>query len=171
MKKTILIIFICLTILLIIAVCSWRKNIREEGIPSEKDSSDIVFTISKKRNDCIPFNLVVYNDGSYELFTAYKSCKKDEVCAAILKYSKSIKGKYDFDVMKIIDNSINANDIENTNDDLIDYEIYMGNSYIEKGYSNLYIIKKGKINKYLDEFLNEINVNLNECAQSEYIDK
>lgn len=105
MKKTILIIFICSTLLLIIAICSWIKNIREEDIPSEKDSLDIVFTISKKRNDCIPFNLVVYNDGSYELFTAYESCKKDEVCAAILKYSKSIKGKYDFDVMKIIDNS------------------------------------------------------------------
>lgn len=169
MKKKILTNFLILILLIVVSGCSGENNKHEEDIPLTKEPADIVFTISKKQNDCIPVEITVYKDGTYELFTAYETCKEDEVCASMLKYTKSTKGKYDFDVMKIIDNSKNTNDMIDINDNLIDYEIYMGSSYIEEGYNNLYIIEKEQTNKYLDEFLKEINVNLNKCAQPEQI--
>ena len=53
---------------------------------------------------------------------------------------------------------------------LPEYEIYMGNSYVEKGYGYYYTIEKGQTNKSIEELLKEINVELQVCAEPEYID-
>ena len=170
MKKTILTIILCGVIALVFTVCGKSENKLGGDKPLEKNFSEVVFTISKKNNSCIPVDLVLYKDGTYELFTAYESCRPSEVCYSMLKYTKSIKGKYDYDVIKIVENSVDADNKGYAIDNLPEYEIYMGSSYVENGYSYLYTVEKGQINQYLDELLEKINVDLKLCAEPEYID-
>lgn len=172
MKKNFLTYFLVIIIALTLTGCGKKNKLNSLGgdEPLRKDYSDIVFRISKRNSACIPTELVFYKDGTYELFTAYKACKPNQTCTDVLKYTKSIKGQYDYDIMKIVENSVNSADKSYMNENRPEYEIYMGNSYVEKGYGYYYTIENGQTNKYLEELLNEIDVNLKVCAEPEYID-
>ena len=132
------------------------------------NKTDLIFTISTSNKSCVPVKLAVYEDGTYELFTTYKTCRPGETCTMMLTYTKSIKGTYNYDVMKIIDNSTKANDNGYTNDNLPLYQIYMSDGYVKKGYQYNYTVEKNQSNKYLEEFLNEIDIELETCAEQEY---
>lgn len=120
--------------------------------------------------NCVPLQLAIYEDGVYELFTSYKSCKPGKFCTDMLSYSKSIKGTTKYDVLKIIKEKGVEKDKVHSMNNLPEYEIYMGNSYVEKGYGYYYTIEKGQTNKSIEELLKEINVELQVCAEPEYID-
>lgn len=120
----------------------------------------LLFSISMKNDKCIPVNLRVYSDNKYVLEDHYLACKKEENCSLSLKYTQSIDGKYDYDVIKIIQNSENA-DIPNAK--ISEYEIYNGNGNI------INMMTTDKNNTYLNEFLKQIKVDLNKCAIPEYI--
>lgn len=127
-------------------------------------------TISMGNKNCVPLQLAIYEDGVYELFTAYKSCKPGKFCTDMLSYSKSIKGTTKYDVLKIIKEKGVEKDKVHSMNNLPEYEIYMGNSYVEKGYGYYYTIEKGQTNKSIEKLLKEINVELQVCAEPEYID-
>lgn len=132
----------------------------------EKDdiigNNNLLFNISWKKSKCIPVNLVVYDNGKYELYTSYEACKKGETCDLMLKYTKVETGTYDYDVMEIIKNSKNADYLMFTKDKLPEYEIYTGkNDYV-------YMMVTDSNNNALTEFLKSINVNLHTCATPDY---
>ena len=132
--------------------------------------AELMFTIQVGNKDCIPVSLAVYNDRTYELFTSYEACKPMEICNSILKYNKSIKGIYNYDVIKIIEDDSNEASKSHLMDNLPEYEIYMAPYYVEKGYDYYYTVEKGQTNKYLEEFLKKIDVDLKVCAEPDYID-
>ena len=134
------------------------------------NTADVIFTIEIGNKSCVPVNLALYKDGTYELFTEYKTCRPGNNCNSMLKYTKSIKGIFGYDVIKIIEDDNIEVDKSYSMDNLPEYEIYMGNSYVEKGYGYYYTIEKGHTNKYLEEFLKEIDVDLKICAEPRYID-
>ena len=55
-------------------------------------------------------------------------------------------------------------------DNLPEYEIYLGEEYMKKYDTLTFTVEKGKKNKYLDEFIKSINVDLSKCAKPEYKD-
>ena len=85
----------------------------------------------------------------------------------MLKYTKSIKGKYNYDIKKILEVSTNANDKSYSMDNLPEYKITLG-LWVEEYNTFTFTVEKGKKNKYLDEFLNLINIDLSKCAKPEY---
>ena len=169
MKKTILTILLCGVMVVGISGCGSTKN-KLGGDEPLSDHAETILPISMGNESCVPIYLNLYADGNYELFTAYEDCKPLETCNLALKYTKSIKGTYNYDLKKIIENSVSANDITSSDNDSFDYEMIVGNPYIEEGYHYKYVVKKGQNNKYLEEFLKDINVNLKQCDNSEYID-
>ena len=76
-----------------------------------KKHGNLLLSIEEGNKNYVPVSLNLYDDGTYELFTAYESCKKGHFCTMMLKYTKSIKRKYDYDIEKILQNSTNANDM------------------------------------------------------------
>lgn len=168
MKKTVKIIMLCGVMILVMTGCG--KTNKLEGDKPLTDHKEDILTITMGNKTCVPLQLTVYEDGTYELFTAYESCRPGKLCTDMLKYTKSIKGKTDYDVLKIIKEDGVEMDKSHSMDNLPEYEIYMGNSYVEKGYGYYYSIEKGQTNKSLEEFLKEINVELKVCAEPEYID-
>lgn len=169
MKKTILIILICGFMILGITGCG-KANNKLGGDTPLTNHSEKTFTIRMVNKSCIPVQLTLYDDGNYELFTTYESCRPGQLCNDMLKYTKSIKGKYDYDIMKILEDDSIEVDKSHSMDNLPEYEIYMGNYYVENGYGYYYTVEKGKVNKYLDELLESLNVDLSICAEPEYID-
>lgn len=139
----------------------YAKGINKEDIIG---ANDLLFSISIGDNqiNCIPVQLNIFDNGKYILYTSYESCKPNTNCNLMLKYSNPIEGKYNYDVIKIIQNSQIADNISFTEDNLPEFEIYTGNS--EKIY---HLITDSK-NKYLDEFLKQINVDLEKCAEPNY---
>ncbi len=145
----------------------------EEELPYAKDlnkediigDSGFLFSINwgDNKTDCIPIQLNVFDDGSYTLYTSYEECPPNTTCNSMLKYSKAVTGTYNYDVMKIIQNSVIADDMTFTNTNLPEYEIYLGNQ------EKVYYLITDKNNAYLDEFLKQIDVNLKKCAQPDYI--
>ena len=113
------------------------------------------------KTDCIPIQLDVFADGRYTLYTSYEACPLNSTCNAMLKYNKAIGGTYDYDVMKIIKNSVIADEITFTNENLPEYEIYPANQ------EKVYHLITDKNNEYLDEFLKQIDVNLKQCAEAD----
>ena len=123
--------------------------------------NQLLFTISHQTSKCVSVSLTVYDNGKYELYTAYEACKDDEVCDLILKYTKKTTGEYDYDVMNIIKNSINAD--YTTFTERPEYEINTGkNKFVGRMVTD-------SNNKYLKEFLNSINVDLHTCASLDYV--
>jgi hypothetical protein len=122
---------------------------------------DLLFTISKGNKKCIPVQLSIYKNNKYILSTNYEACKKNQFCTSILKYTKSIEGIYNYDIIQIIKHSTDANNIQFNMENLPSYEIFTGNGY--------HFITDND-NKYLIEFLKSINVDLNKCAQPDYGD-
>lgn len=142
------------------------SDLRGKGTEIIHDSSKQVLIIQKNK-ECIPVRLNLYDDNTYELFTEYAACKLFETCTLQLKYTKSIKGSYNFDLSKIIedDNIVLLDTIEENN--LVDYEIYPFSTLMDK-YKNYYGVKKGQNNKNLNKLLEELDLNINKCAIPDY---
>ena len=151
MKK---LFILCGIVVFVLTGCGNSESITLDSLTND---DGIVFTVSSGRKDCIPVELVVYDNGEYALLTTYKA--SDDVNQdSILEYSKSVSGTYEYDVTKIVENSIDANDKTYDMNDLPIYEIYTG-----KG--RYYTVEDN--NKYLDEFLELIDIDLNVCAEAE----
>lgn len=136
-----------------------KEVIKKEDIIAD---NGLLFSISWTKSDCIPIQLNVYNGGKYELYTSYKACGFTESCNSMLIYTKKESGIYDYDVMKIINNSIIADNMTFTNDNRSEFEIYTGNG------KKVYMLITNSNNKYLEEFLKQIDVNLKTCADPDY---
>lgn len=168
MKKLLLCLFV-FVLLFGVTGCG-KEDDKLGGDTPLTNNTEKTITITAGNKSCIPVQLTLYDDGTYELFTTYKACKEGQLCNSILEYTKSLKGKYDYDVMKILDDDSIEIDKSHSMDNLPEYEIYMGNDYVKEGYGYYYSVEKGKTNKYLDEFLKSIEIDLNTCAEAEYID-
>ena len=125
-------------------------------------SDGLLFSISYKKSDCIPVLLSIYENGKYILYTDYEACKFTETCNSMLKYTKKIEGTYDFDVIKIIQNSVITDNMQFTNDTMPEYEIYTGNGEF------VYMLVTDENNEYLSNFLKQIDINLHICAAPDY---
>ena len=120
--------------------------------------NDLLFTVNVGSKSCIPVQLNIYKDGKYTLYTHYKDCKSG-YCTSDLNYTKSIEGKYEFDVIQIIKHSTDANNMQFNMENLPEYDIYAGNGY-------QFITDND--NKYLIDFLKSIDVDLTKCAEPDY---
>ena len=166
MKRTILTILLCGMVLGMTGCGKINKLGGDAPLSNPKEK---ILSIAMGSKTCVPIHLTIYEDGNYELFTAYESCKPGDNCNMMLKYTRSIKGKTDYDVLKIIKEDGVEVDKSHSMDNLPEYEIYMGNSYVEQGYGYYYTIEKGQINPSLEEFLKEIDVDLKVCAEPNYV--
>ena len=140
---------------------AYAKHLTKEDIIAD---GDFLFAINwgNNKTDCIPVQLDVFDDGIYKLYTSYEACPPNTTCNLMLKYSEAVKGTYNYDVMSIIQNSVIADDMTFTNENLPEYEIYPGNQ------EKVYHLITDKNNGYLDEFLKQINVDLKQCATKDY---
>ena len=139
----------------------YAKHLTKEDIVSD-DGFLFAINWGNNKTDCIPIQLDVFADGRYTLYTSYEDCPPNSTCNAMLKYNEAVGGTYDYDVMKIIQNSVIADDMTFTNENLPEYEIYPGNQ------KKVYHLITDKNNGYLDEFLKQIDVNLKKCAEPDY---
>ncbi len=135
------------------------RNIKKNDIVSD---NGLLFSISWKNTECVTELLSVYSNKTYELYTDYQSCKNGQLCNDILKYTKKDIGKYDYDVIKIINNSIISDEMTFNSYNLPEFEIYTGN--VDK----LHMMITDSNNKYLKEFLESIDVDLHKCANPDY---
>lgn len=119
---------------------------------------DHIFNITK-RKECVTVSLDIYKNNKYRLSTAYKACKPNQICTMELRYTKSVEGTYDYNIMEIIKHSSDANHLQSTSN--LVYEIHSG-----KGQ---YFLTDDD-NKYLKEFLKSIDVDLSKCAEPNYIE-
>ena len=133
-----------------------------------ENHGNVLISIQYAKRSYVPIMLSVYDDGTYELFTSYASCKPGRVCNSMLKYTKSIKGIYNYDIEKILKASTNADGMSFDMNKLPVYEIYLGEEYMKKYDSLMFVVEDSKKNQYLDEFLDLINVDLNKCAKPDY---
>ncbi len=123
---------------------------------------DLIFTIEKKNSKCnIPVQLNIYKNNKYSLLTEYKACKSGVICTYMLQFVNSSDGKYNYDVIEIIRHSVDANLFQYTNENLPEYIIYSG-----KGHEFV----TDSDNKYLNELLSSINIDLTQCATPNYGD-
>ncbi len=124
--------------------------------------NDLIFSIEYQNNKCdIPVLLNIYQNNKYKLFKEYKSCKNGELCTMMLQYVNPIEGEYNYNVIEIIKNSIDANIHQYTNSNLPEYMISSGTGHKFTTESD---------NKYLKELLKSINIDLTECAKPNYED-
>ena len=121
---------------------------KEIGTDILENHGEVLISIHVGNKDYVPVSLSLYDDGTYELFTAYESCRPGRICTSMLKYTKSVKGTYKYDVEKIIKASVNADSKSYDMSNLPEYEIYLGDKYISKYDSLLFTVEKGKKNKY-----------------------
>ena len=120
----------------------------------------LLFSVEKKNSECdIPVLLGIYKNGKYKLYTEYKSCRPGVACNLILEYNKSIEGNYDYDVIEIIRHSVDANLMQYYNDHWPEY-------MIDSGKGHQFITDSD--NKWLKEFLEQIDVDLSQCAKPNY---
>ena len=179
MKKKIKIgIIICGAMIFLVAlICEVvvglnHKNRTDlKGTDLLENHGDVVFSIIKRGNgnDCVKVELALYEDNQYELFTDYATCKPGKTCTMELRYTKSIKGTYDYDLNKIINASTNANEKLYSMDNLPEYEITLGEKYIKKYNTLTFTVEKNQTNNYLDELLKQIDINLDQCANQDYV--
>lgn len=141
---------------------------KEIGTDILENHGEVLISIHVGNKDCVPVSLSLYDDGTYELFTAYQSCRPGRICTSMLKYTKSVKGTYKYDVEKIIKASVNADNKSYDMSNLPEYEIYLGDKYISKYDSLMFTVEKGKKNKYLNELLDMIDVDLEKSAKPDY---
>ena len=141
---------------------------KEIGTDILENHGEVLISVHVGDKDYVPVLLSLYDDGTYELFTAYESCRSGRICTSMLKYTKSVKGTYKYDVEKIIKASVNADNKSYDMSNLPEYEIYLGDKYMSKYDSLMFNVEKGKKNKYLNELLDMIDVDLDKCAKPEY---
>ncbi|MDO5569737.1 MAG: hypothetical protein Q4G04_06550 [bacterium] len=158
MKRGILNVVLIVFLLFGITACKDRDMNIKGGTDILSEHSKLLLTIKTGTKDCVPISLSLYEDGTYELFTEYNNEMN-----GILQYSKSKKGTYDYDVNKIIENSIDADNKSYSMDNLPEYEIYTLDGHY-------YTIEKGQKNKHLNKLLNTISVDLNTCAEKKNVD-
>ena len=142
---------------------------KDLGDKALENNSKALLSIHVGNMQYVPVSLTLYEDGTYELFTAYYSCKPGKVCNSMLRYSKSLKGKYNYDVEKILNASTNADNMSFDMNHLPEYEIYLGEDLLNKYDTTMFVVEKGKKNKYLEELLKSIDVDLSKCAKPDYI--
>ena len=162
----------------IVAFESAIDNINEDDIcknyPKEigtnilENHGEVLISIHVGNKDYVPVSLSLYDDGTYELFTAYESCRPGRICTSMLKYTKSVKGTYKYDVEKIIKASVNTDNKSYDMSNLPEYEIYLGDKYMKKYDSLMFTVEKGRKNKYLNELLDMLDVDLDKCAKPDY---
>ena len=168
MEKIILTILICGFMILNLTGCGNKYK----GLGTEllKKHGDIILHVKRgNKSNCEKVMLTIYDDNQYELFTDYKECRPWQTCTEELRYTKSIKGTYNYDVTKIIEASTNANDKSYSMDDLPEYELYLGEKYVQKYDTAMFVVEKGQTNNYLDELLEQLDVELNQCANHDYV--
>ncbi len=122
--------------------------------------NDLLFSVRNGKKNCITVELSVLKNNKYILYTHYKACPKGKVCNSMLVYTKNKSGSYNYDVIEIIKHSIDASNLQFTNDNLPDYEMFSGNGY-------QFITDKD--NRFLKDFLKSINVDLDKCAEPDYV--
>lgn len=155
MKK----IIISLFIILFLVGCN--KNYDEKDTAAlEIEAKDTLYEISHVHVDekCVPTKLMLYKDGRYEVYTKYiKRIDETGFLPPYYMYTKSNKGKYDFDLSNITRELEIIGDIyEDVKYTIWDYES-----------GTTYQIKYGETNKKLDELLKSINVNLDMCLEED----
>ena len=165
--KKIITILVCGIMLIGITGCGSDELISDEPIEEKEtdvlgEHGEVMLTVHRGNKDCVQVSLSLYDDGNYELFTAYEMVNNDESQNMMLQYSKSIKGTYNYDINKILENSVDANDKSYSMDDLPEYELYTGDGHY-------YTVEKGQTNESLNEFLKQINVNLDACAEADSV--
>lgn len=168
MKKIIVTILLCNLITFCLTGCGNKYK----GLGTEllQEHGDVILRIERgNKSNCVRVMLSLYEDNQYELFTDYAECRPGKTCNADLRYTKSIKGTYDYDITKIIESSTNANDKSYSMDNLPEYELYLGEEYTLKYDTLSFVVEKGKENKYLDELLEQLNIDLDTCANPDYI--
>lgn len=167
MRRTIFTILLCMIIVLGLTGC--KNKYKGKGTELLKEHGNVIFSASPGNKDCVTVQLTLYDDNQYELFTDYKDCKPWQTCTLALKYTKSIKGTYEYDAIKIIEASTNANDKSYSMDNLPEYKLYLGEKYIEKYDTLSFTVEKGQTNKYLNELLEQLDIDLDSCANPDYI--
>lgn len=141
---------------------------KEIGTDILEKHGEVLISIHVGNKDYVPVSLSLYDDGTYELFTAYESCRPGRICTSMLKYTKSVKGTYKYDVEKIIKASVNTDNKSYDMSNLPEYEIYLGDKYMKKYDSLMFTVEKGRKNKYLNELLDMLDVDLDKCAKPDY---
>ena len=129
------------------------KVLEKEDVMGE---NGLLFTIHYIKSENVPVQLDVYDDNKYILHTNYKACREGELCNLMLQYTKSTEGTYDYDVLKILQESRDGDEYNGYGD----YEIYLGKD------EHRYITYDS--NNYLQYFLKQINVDLKEKAIPDY---
>lgn len=168
MKKIVLNLLMCGVMVLGIIGCGTKS--KEQSTELLKEHGDLIFSIERgNKSGCIRVMLALYEDNQYELFTDYSACKPNQYCTMDLRYTKSVKGTYDYDASKIIEASTNANNKSYSMDNLPEYELYLGEKYIQKYDTLTFTVEKEQTNKYLDELLKQLDVDLNQCANPDYV--
>ena len=160
--KKIVILGLCGVLLL--TGCGKKENKKTSDVLNEHGKT--IITISAANKGCVPVRISFYDDGVYELFNEYETCKPDTDCDAVLTFTKSVHGNYEYDLNKIIEKSNSTPTFDAENMPL--YEIYPGEGF--EGESYYYTINQNDAHEELDELLKKINVNLDECAKANYIE-
>ncbi len=130
------------------------NNLKLEEVVDEKG---LIFTISMADKDCTPIKLDVYSENRYILYDSYESCRPFQTCTLMLQYLEPKTGTYDYDALKIINNSKEEETRSKYNPK---YEIYIGKN------NKRYITDNN--NKYLNEFLESLDINIDKCATPVY---
>lgn len=118
-------------------------------------SDDIIFTIESSNKTCVPVQLVVKTDNIYLFYNSYKAPLDGVNANSILNYSDPISGAYNYEIIKIIQNSKYASDASFDMDNLPEYIIYTGKGTV---------FTTDRNNEYLKAFLESINISLDSCA-------
>ncbi len=122
--------------------------------------NDLIFSITVGNKDCVPVQLSIYKDHKYVFNTAYEACRPGVSCTMMLKYTQAREGKYDYDIMQIVKHSVDANNEQYIDTFLLKYKIFTGSGH-------QFITDDD--NKYLHEFLNLLDIDLNSCAEPDYV--
>ena len=86
----------CSFIILNLTGCG--NKYKGQGTEPLKEHGDVALHIdSGNKGNCVKVTLVLYEDNQYELFTDYKECRPWQTCTEELRYTKSIKGTYNYD--------------------------------------------------------------------------
>lgn len=150
---------ICIFLILFFVGCNKNYDEKDTAV-LEIEAKDTLYEISHIHDDekCVPTKLMLYKDGRYEVYTKYiKKIDETDFLPPYYMYTKSNKGKYDFDLSNI------TSGLEITGD------IYEDVKYTIWDYDSgiTYQIKYGETNKILDGLLKNIDVDLDMCLEED----
>ncbi len=149
---------IVLLIIMGILVCFMNKEFKEtylfsDGVSLEElenIGSGLLFQIKNRDIKCDTVKLEVYKDGTYKYYDTNLNGSLEEVNEVDYRYADPMVGTYQYDITKIF------NSIKRPSDKT--YVINTGKN--EEYYTDIN-------NKFLKEFLDSINVNLDLCIKVE----